>query len=148
MRLRSPETQRTIARCPGHAGNKWSILILRHPFGGATCFGQFQKSPGIASKLPTRPVVALIKAEMFERDRYSKHPPHEEHRETHTLTDCIRQDRASLRPLHTPVFRPARAEAATNATRQRHAERSGASPAPSTVPTTRRVARPTGGAHV
>jgi hypothetical protein len=50
--------------------------------------------------------------------------------------------------LHTPVFRPARAEAATNATRQRHAERSGASPAPSTVPTTRRVARPTGGAHV
>jgi DNA-binding HxlR family transcriptional regulator len=184
MRRKSFETlQCPVARSLERVGQWWSILILRDAFLGATRFDQFQKSLGIAPNILTRRLVALVEAGMFEKHRYSEHPPRDEYRltergrdfrsvlwallawgnnhlapegpsvvimdaDTGMLADPVLVDRASLRPLQAPAFRTAPGPAADDDTRKRHGVFAGAAVALSTVPTTRRTARPAGGAHV
>jgi DNA-binding HxlR family transcriptional regulator len=83
MRRTSFETlQCPIARSLERVGEWWSILILRDALLGATRFDQFQKSLGIAPNILTRRLVALVEAGMFEKHRYSDHPPRDEYRLT------------------------------------------------------------------
>jgi DNA-binding HxlR family transcriptional regulator len=83
MRRKSFEAlQCPIARSLERVGEWWSILILRDAFLGATRFDQFQKSLDIAPNILTRRLVALVEAGMFEKHRYSEHPPRDEYRLT------------------------------------------------------------------
>jgi DNA-binding HxlR family transcriptional regulator len=80
MRHASFETmQCPIARGLERVGERWSILLLRDAFLGATRFEQFQKSLDIAPSSLTRRLNALVKAGMFERHRYSERPPRDEY---------------------------------------------------------------------
>src|ERR1700722_7918913 len=68
-----------IARSLERVGEWWSILILRDAFKGKTRFDQFQKSLEIAPNMLTRRLNALVESGLFERRRYSDHPPREEY---------------------------------------------------------------------
>src|SRR5712692_2166942 len=61
-----------IARSLERVGEWWSILILRDAFHGLTRFDQFQKSLDIAPNM-------LVEGGLFERRRYSEHPPRDEY---------------------------------------------------------------------
>jgi len=64
-----------IARSLERVGEWWSILILRDAFHGLTRFEQFQKSLDIAPNMLTRRLGGLVATGLFERRRYSEHPP-------------------------------------------------------------------------
>jgi DNA-binding HxlR family transcriptional regulator len=64
-----------IARGLDRVGEWWNILILRDAFRGKTRFDQFQKSLGIAPNILSRRLRGLVEAGLFERVRYSDHPP-------------------------------------------------------------------------
>ena len=81
-----------IARSLERVGEWWSMLILRDAFAGKTKFDEFQKSLGIAPKMLTRRLAALVEAGMLERHRYSLHPPRDEY----LLTDRGRDFRSVL----------------------------------------------------
>jgi DNA-binding HxlR family transcriptional regulator len=80
MRRTSFEGQQCpIARSLERVGEWWSILILRDAFLGATRFEQFQKNLHIAPNMLTRRLNALVESGLFERRRYSEHPPRDEY---------------------------------------------------------------------
>lgn len=80
MRRTSFEGQQCpIARSLERVGEWWSILILRDAFLGATRFEQFQKNLDIAPNMLTRRLNALVEFGLFERRRYSEHPPRDEY---------------------------------------------------------------------
>jgi DNA-binding HxlR family transcriptional regulator len=80
MRRKSFETQQCpIARSLERVGERWSILILRDAFLGATRFDQFEKSLHIAPNILTRRLVALVAAGLLEKRRYSVRPPRDEY---------------------------------------------------------------------
>ncbi len=68
-----------IGRSLERVGEWWSMLILRDAFLGATRFEQFQKSLGIAPNMLSRRLNALVDNGLFERRRYSEHPPRDEY---------------------------------------------------------------------
>jgi DNA-binding HxlR family transcriptional regulator len=68
-----------IARSLERVGEWWSILIIRDVLHGFTRFDQFQKSLNIAPNMLTRRLNALVDAGLFERRRYSEHPPRYEY---------------------------------------------------------------------
>jgi DNA-binding HxlR family transcriptional regulator len=68
-----------IARGLERVGEWWSILILRDAFKGLKRFDQFQKSLGIAPNMLTRRLNRLVESGLFERRRYSEHPPRDEY---------------------------------------------------------------------
>lgn len=68
-----------IARGLEHVGEWWSMLILRDAFKGATRFEQFQDNLGIAPAILAKRLAALTASGLFERRRYSEHPPRDEY---------------------------------------------------------------------
>lgn len=68
-----------IARSLERVGEWWTILILRDALLGMTRFDEFQKSLGIAPNILTRRLCAMVEAGLFERRRYSEHPPRDEY---------------------------------------------------------------------
>jgi DNA-binding HxlR family transcriptional regulator len=64
-----------VARSLESIGEWWSILILRDAFQGFTRFDEFRKSLGIAPNMLSRRLSHLTEAGLFERRRYSEHPP-------------------------------------------------------------------------
>jgi len=75
MRRKSFDTQECpIARSLERVGERWSLLILRDAFLGATRFEQFQTSLGMAPSTLTRRLNALTKAGLLETRRYSERP--------------------------------------------------------------------------
>jgi DNA-binding HxlR family transcriptional regulator len=68
-----------IAQGLERVGEWWSILILRDAFKGLNRFDQFQKSLGIAPNMLTRRLNGLVESGLFERRRYSEHPPRDEY---------------------------------------------------------------------
>ena len=68
-----------IARSLEHVGEWWSMLILRDAFKGATRFEQFQDNLGIAPGILAKRLAALTGSGLFERRRYSQHPPRDEY---------------------------------------------------------------------
>jgi DNA-binding HxlR family transcriptional regulator len=68
-----------IARSLDRVGEWWSILILRDAFHGLRRFDEFQKSLGVAPNILTRRLNALVESGLFERRRYSDHPPRDEY---------------------------------------------------------------------
>ena len=72
-------TQCPIARSLERVGEWWSILLLRDALHGLTRFDEFQRSLGIAPNMLTRRLEFLVKAGLFERRRYSAHPPRYEY---------------------------------------------------------------------
>ena len=67
-----------IARSLEHVGEWWSMLILRDAFKGATRFEQFQDNLGIAPGILAKRLAALTASGLFERRRYSQHPPRDD----------------------------------------------------------------------
>lgn len=72
-----------VARSLECIGEWWSILILRDAFQGFTRFDEFRKSLGIAPNILSRRLAHLTETGLFERRRYSEHPP----RYDYVLTD-------------------------------------------------------------
>jgi DNA-binding HxlR family transcriptional regulator len=73
------DTQCPIARSLERVGEWWSILLLRDALHGLTRFDEFQRSLGIAPNMLARRLEELVKAGLFERRRYSDHPPRYEY---------------------------------------------------------------------
>jgi DNA-binding HxlR family transcriptional regulator len=77
-------------------GDRWTMLILRDLFLGATRFNQFlQNSPGLPSKLLSDRLKKLEEHGLVERAVYSQHPLRAEYR----LTDEGRSLQPVLRAL-------------------------------------------------
>jgi DNA-binding HxlR family transcriptional regulator len=69
-----------LSSCPitgslERVGERWSILILRECFYGATRFDEFQQRLGVAPNILTRRLHALVDEGLLERREYCKHPP-------------------------------------------------------------------------
>jgi len=68
-----------MARSLERVGEWWNMLILRDAFNGLTRFDQFQKSLEIAPNILTRRLASMVDEGLFERRRYSEHPPRDEY---------------------------------------------------------------------
>jgi len=75
--------------------DSWSILILEQALAGATHFGEFQQTLGVAPTTLTRRLNALVAAGLMERRPYLDHP----RREEYVLTDCGLAFRAVVEAL-------------------------------------------------
>jgi len=75
-----------------HAGDRWSMLILRDAFAGLTRFDQFQRNLGVAPNILARRLTALVGAGLLEKRRYSESTPRHEY----VLTTCGRDFRPVL----------------------------------------------------
>ena len=68
-----------IARTLEHAGEWWSMLILRDAFSGLTRFDEFEQSLGIAPNMLSRRLSALVESGLLEKRRYNERPPRDEY---------------------------------------------------------------------
>jgi DNA-binding HxlR family transcriptional regulator len=72
-----------VARTLDIIGDRWTMLILRDLFFGASRFNQFlQNSPGLPSKLLSERLKKLEAHGLIERAVYSQHPLRAEYRLT------------------------------------------------------------------
>lgn len=70
----------SLARTADIIGDKWTLLILRDAFFGASTFSQFQKNLGVARNILTNRLDKLVSYQVLEKrqtrpgvDRYSYH---------------------------------------------------------------------------
>jgi DNA-binding HxlR family transcriptional regulator len=70
----------SLARTADIIGDKWTLLILRDAFFGATTFSQFQKNLGVARNILANRLDKLVSYQVMERrqskpgvERYSYH---------------------------------------------------------------------------
>ncbi|KIF78099.1 hypothetical protein QR77_38445 [Streptomyces sp. 150FB] len=75
-----------IAHALDHAGEWWSLLILRDAFQGLSRFGEFQSSLGISENSLTRRLGDLVDKGLLERTPYQERPT----RYAYVLTDAGR----------------------------------------------------------
>jgi DNA-binding HxlR family transcriptional regulator len=68
-----------VGRALAHAGDAWSMMILRDAGQGLSRFDQFRQSLGIAPNILTRRLAALVESGMLEKRRYSAKPPRDEY---------------------------------------------------------------------
>lgn len=80
--------QCSIERTLQVVGERWSLLILREAFGGATRFEQFKDALGISSDILTARLSTLVEYGVLERRPY-REPGRRERREYH-LTESGR----------------------------------------------------------
>lgn len=64
-----------IARGVGHAGEWWSMLILREAMYGVTRFDEFEKNLKIAPNMLTRRLADLVESGLMIRRQYQDRPP-------------------------------------------------------------------------
>jgi DNA-binding HxlR family transcriptional regulator len=63
-------------------GDRWTWLIVRDAFLGIRRFGELRDSLGIAPNVLDERLTRLVDEGIFERVRYSEHPPRDEYRLT------------------------------------------------------------------
>jgi DNA-binding HxlR family transcriptional regulator len=72
-----------IARTLDIVGDRWTMLIIRDLFFGATKFGEFlERSPGIPPKVLSSRLKRLMEKGLIERAIYSEHPLRAQYRLT------------------------------------------------------------------
>ena len=76
----------SVAQCLEVVGEWWSMLILRDVFLGVTRFDDFQQRLGISRNILNQRLDHLVETGVFEKVRYSDHPPRYDYR----LTDMGR----------------------------------------------------------
>lgn len=76
-------------------GDRWTVLILRDCFYGASRFDQFQQSLGIAPSILTRRLNSLVRQGLLRRSQYQQRPPRFEY----LLTEAGRDFRPVLLAL-------------------------------------------------
>lgn len=76
-------------------GDRWTTLIQRDCFYGASRFDQFQQSLGIAPNILTRRLNSLVRQDLLRRCQYSQRPPRFEY----LLTEAGRDFRPVLLAL-------------------------------------------------
>lgn len=74
----------SLARALGAVGDWWTLLILRDAFFGATRFGEFQRSLGIARNILAARLEALVASRILARGGTATRP-------RYTLTDKGRE---------------------------------------------------------
>jgi DNA-binding HxlR family transcriptional regulator len=87
----------SIARSLGVLGERWTFLILREAFGGATRFGEFRDALGIASDVLTDRLATLVAYGVMTREPYQE--AGRRPRDAYLLTDAGRDLHLSLAAL-------------------------------------------------
>jgi DNA-binding HxlR family transcriptional regulator len=72
----------SVAQCLEVIGEWWSMLIVRDAFLGIRRFDQFQERLGISRNILNQRLSFLVDAGVFEKVKYSEHPPRFEYRLT------------------------------------------------------------------
>lgn len=65
----------SVAQCLEVVGERWSLLILRDVFLGATRFDEMQQRLGISRNILTQRLTRLVEHGVLARVPYSTHPP-------------------------------------------------------------------------
>jgi DNA-binding HxlR family transcriptional regulator len=86
-----------IARTLAVVGERWTLLILRDAFFGATRFSQFRRSLGIAPDVLADRLATLVEHGVLTRSTYRE--PGARAREEYRLTDAGRELRVVLGAL-------------------------------------------------
>lgn len=71
-----------VARTLGVIGDRWTILILRDCFRGATRFEDFQRRVGVSRAILAERLATLVEHGVLERIAYEQHPPRFDYRLT------------------------------------------------------------------
>lgn len=69
----------SVARTLSLLGDRWTFLVLREIFFGATRFDEMQRALGIARNILADRLERLRRARILERRRYQQHPPRHEY---------------------------------------------------------------------
>jgi len=69
---KAPDSSCSIARCLGVLGERWTFLILRDAFLGATRFAQFRDSLGVAPDVLSDRLATLVAYGVMEREPYQE----------------------------------------------------------------------------
>ncbi len=69
----------SVERALNEVSDRWSFLLLREAFFGVRRFDQFQRAIGVSPNILTDRLKKLVTAGIFERRRYSDHPPRDEY---------------------------------------------------------------------
>ncbi|MFC4948530.1 winged helix-turn-helix transcriptional regulator [Pseudonocardia sp. GCM10023141] len=83
------ESSCSIARSLGVVGERWTFLILREAFTGATRFAEFRAALGIASDVLTDRLATLVEYGVMAREPYQE--PGSRPRDAYLLTDAGRE---------------------------------------------------------
>lgn len=83
-----PDSTCSIARALAVLGQRWTLLVLREAFGGATKFAEFQSSLGIAPNVLADRLATLIQYGIMRREPYQE--PGERSRCSYHLTPAGR----------------------------------------------------------
>jgi DNA-binding HxlR family transcriptional regulator len=67
-----PDSSCSIARSLGVLGERWTFLILREAFLGATRFAQFRDNLGVAPDVLSDRLNTLVEYEVMEREPYQE----------------------------------------------------------------------------
>jgi DNA-binding HxlR family transcriptional regulator len=79
----------SIARSLGVLGERWTLLILRESFLGATRFAQFRERLGIAADVLTERLATLVEYGVLAREPYQEHGSRP--RDAYVLTEAGRE---------------------------------------------------------
>jgi DNA-binding HxlR family transcriptional regulator len=85
-RTQTPEAACSIERSLGVLGERWTFLILREAFSGASRFREFRERLGISTDLLTDRLATLVDAGVLEKRPYRE--PGERARFSYHLTDA------------------------------------------------------------
>lgn len=72
----------SIAQCLEIVGERWSLLIVRDVFLGATRFDEIQQRLGISRNILNQRLARLVEHGVVEKVPYSQHPPRFDYRLT------------------------------------------------------------------
>src|SRR5271155_48053 len=92
-----PETSCSIARSLGVLGERWTFLILREAFLGATRFAEFRDRLGVAPDVLSDRLATLVAYGVMEREPYQE--PGARSRSAYRLTPAGRELPVVLRAL-------------------------------------------------
>lgn len=92
-----PEASCSIARSLGVVGERWSFLILREAFLGATKFAEFRDRLGIAPDILSDRLATLVEYEVMAREPYRE--PGARSRTAYRLTPAGRELQVVLSAL-------------------------------------------------
>jgi DNA-binding HxlR family transcriptional regulator len=84
----------SIARSLGVLGERWTFLILREAFAGATRFGEFRDALGVAPDVLTIRLATLVEYGVMTREPYRE--PGSRPRDAYLLTPAGRDLRVAL----------------------------------------------------
>jgi len=92
-----PETSCSIARSLGVLGERWTFLILREAFLGATRFAEFRDRLGVAPDVLSDRLATLVAYGVMEREPYQE--PGARSRSAYRLTPAGRELQVVLSAL-------------------------------------------------